>query len=86
MLETFAKLKLPSQSTASIEAAAMSHINAQQAELNNAQQVVTILRGSLGQVEQIAQNEYSQNLLIKDQAVAELGHEVFAVAARGVLV
>ena len=63
------------QSNASIEAAALSHINAQQAELNNAQNVVTTLRGSLGEVEQIAQNEYSQNQRIRDLAVAELASQ-----------
>ena len=50
----------------------MSHINAQQAELNNAQQVFTSLRGKFDAAEQVAKNEYSQNHLIRDQAVAEV--------------
>ena len=50
------------QSTASIEAAAMSRINAQQAELNNAQHVFAALRGSLDEAEQVAKNEYSQTI------------------------
>ena len=59
------------QSTASVEAAAWSHLNAQRAELNNAQQFVTSLRGSLNSAEQLAINESSQNRSIREQAVAE---------------
>ena len=59
------------QAEASVVSDAWSHLNVKHAELNNAANIVSSLRGTISNVEQHASQESNQNRFIKEQAAAE---------------